>query len=82
MTSPGRCADPPGMFSAIVAYAVTCTGNSSAAIMRIAAMTAAAPDMSDFISCMFAGGFREMPPVSNVIPLPTNATCAYDSVGL
>ena len=32
--------------------------------------------MSDFISSMCAAGLIEMPPVSNVMPLPTSATDA------
>ena len=38
--------------------------------------TAAAPDMSYFISSICAAGLIEMPPVSNVTPLPTSATGA------
>ena len=38
------------------------------------APTAAAPAMSDFISHMPAAGLMLMPPVSNVMPLPTRAT--------
>ena len=81
MTSPGRCAPPPGIFSAQAAYAVTETFNSKSAIARIVETTAAAPDMSSFIWCIFAGGFSEMPPVSNVMPLPTNATCLVAPFG-
>ena len=39
----------------------------------MAPSTAAPPDMSCFISSMFAAGLIEIPPESNVIPLPTNA---------
>ena len=38
------------------------------------AMTAAAPPMSEVMWCMLAAGLIEMPPVSNVMPLPTSAT--------
>ena len=38
-------------------------------------MTAAPPDMSNFISCIFAEGLIEIPPVSKVTALPTNARC-------
>ncbi len=38
--------------------------------------TAAAPDMSYFMSSMFCAGLIEMPPVSNVTPLPTRTTGA------
>ena len=37
-------------------------------------MTAAAPPMSEVMWCMLAAGLMEMPPVSNVMPLPTSAT--------
>ena len=36
--------------------------------------TLAAPHMSNFISSISAAGLIEMPPVSNVTPLPTSAT--------
>ena len=36
-------------------------------------ITVAAPAMSHFMVCMDEGGFREIPPVSKVIPLPTKA---------
>ena len=38
---------------------------------RITPKAEAAPPMSYFISSIAAGGFREMPPVSKVMPLPT-----------
>ena len=41
----------------------------------IAATTHAAPDMSAFISFMPWAGLIEMPPLSNVTPLPISATC-------
>jgi len=37
----------------------------------MASTTAAPPDMSNFISSIFAEGFSEMPPVSKVTALPT-----------
>ncbi len=37
----------------------------------MASITAAPPDMSNFISAIFAPGFSEMPPLSNVTALPT-----------
>ena len=37
----------------------------------IAPITAAPPDMSYFIFSMDSAGLSEMPPVSNVMPLPT-----------
>ena len=39
----------------------------------MAPIVAAAPDMSNFISCMFPAGLIEIPPESNVTPLPTSA---------
>ncbi len=63
------------MFSAIGAQAVTLTASPSRAIAVIAAMTAAAPPMSDFIHSIAAGGLSERPPESNVMPLPTSARC-------
>ena len=63
------------MFSAIGAQAVTLTGSPSRAIAVTAAMTAAAPPMSDFIASIAAGGLSDRPPESNVMPLPTSARC-------
>ncbi len=40
-----------------------------------AAITAAPPAMSVRMRCMPSAGFTEMPPVSNVMPLPTSTTC-------
>ena len=64
------------MFSAIGTVAVTATGSSSVAASTVVAITAAAPPMSDVMWSMFAAGLIEMPPVSNVMPLPTSATFA------
>jgi hypothetical protein len=75
-TSPGRYAVALGMFSAIGTVAVTATGSSSSAASTVAAMTAAAPPMSEVIWSMFAAGLIEIPPVSNVTPLPISATFA------
>ena len=44
---------------------------AGAAIAAIASITAAPPDMSNFISAIFGPGFSEMPPLSNVTALPT-----------
>ena len=44
---------------------------NSAAAQNVA-ITEAAPNMSYFISSMLAPGFNEIPPVSKVMPLPTN----------
>ena len=44
-------------------------------------MTAAPPDMSNFISCIFAEGLIEIPPVSNVTALPTKPRCGPLAAG-
>ena len=41
---------------------------------HMAAITAAAPAMSLFISIIESAGLIERPPESNVMPLPTSAT--------
>ena len=47
------------------------TGIFNNAIAIVAAQTAAAPDISDFIASIPAAGLSAKPPVSKVIPLPT-----------
>ena len=69
--SPGLMRVPLGMFSVAGTTAVIVTGSPSAAIASIASSTAAPPDMSNFISCIFAAGLIEIPPVSKVTALPT-----------
>ena len=76
MMSPGLIAVPEGMFSVVGTTATISTGSPSSAIAATASSTAAAPDMSIFISCIPAPGLSEMPPVSKVTPLPTKATGA------
>src|SRR5699024_1668300 len=80
-TSPGRYDDPDGRFSAIGTVAVTVTGSSRVAAAITVATTAAAPAMSLVIWSMPAAGLIEMPPESNVTPLPTRATEATDCAG-
>ena len=63
-TSPGRIAVPDGMFSANGAQATTSMGRSSCAIAWIAATTAAAPAMSNFIVAMVLPGLIVSPPES------------------
>jgi hypothetical protein len=63
------------MFSVDGTTAVMVAGTPSSATAPIASMTAAPPDMSNFISCIFAEGLIEIPPVSKVTALPTNARC-------
>jgi hypothetical protein len=69
--SPGLTAVPLGMFSVEGTTAVSVTGRPRRAIAPVASITAAPPDMSNFISCIFAEGLIEMPPVSKVTALPT-----------
>ena len=69
--SPGLTARPPGRFSVAPMTATSFTGSRSCAIAATASTTAAPPDMSNFISAIFAPGFSEMPPLSNVTALPT-----------
>ena len=67
-------ARPLGRFSAAPTTARSRTGKRRRAIAATASITAAPPDMSNFISDIFAPGFSEMPPLSNVTALPTNAS--------
>src|SRR5699024_6441296 len=76
-TSEGRYEVLDGMFSAIDAYAVTFTPSPSSAIARVAASTAAAPDMSSFMLYMLSPGFRFRPQESKVMPLPTSAMWVF-----
>ena len=70
--SPGLVALPPGMFSVIGTTAMARIGSFCSAIDRSAATTVAPPAMSSFIRSMPSAGLSEMPPVSNVTPLPTS----------
>ena len=71
-TSPGFIARPPGMFS-VDGDDDDRRGSAtrSSATRGSAAMTVAPPAMSSFIRSMPSAGLIEMPPVSNVMPLPT-----------
>ena len=82
MTSPGRIADPDGMFSAAPIRPVTRARTPSAGRADIAAITAAPPAMSDFICFIPSLGFRDSPPLSNVIPLPARTMCASAPAGV
>ena len=73
MTSLGRVAVSLTMFSASGAHVSIDTGSFSSAIAIVAAHTAAAPLISDFIASMPRAGLSASPPVSKVIPLPINA---------
>ena len=70
--SPGLIEWPLGRFSVAPTTATRFTGRRMRAIVATASITAAPPDMSNFISAIFAPGFSEMPPLSNVTALPTN----------
>jgi hypothetical protein len=61
------------IFSAKGAKQSIATGSFISAIAIVAALTAAAHEISDFIASMPAAGFKARPPESKVIPLPTNA---------
>ena len=63
-TSPGRVAEPDGMFSASASQPVTLTARPRRAAATTAANTAAAPLMSHFIVSLWPAGFSEMPPES------------------
>ncbi len=71
--SPGLVALLPGMFSAAAMMPTTLIGSCISASASMVPSTLAAPHMSNFISSMPAPGFRLMPPVSKVMPLPTSA---------
>ncbi len=71
-TSPGLVAVPEGMFSQATTMPTTLTLSFISATARSVPNTLAAPHMSNFISSMVAPGLSEMPPVSNVMPLPTS----------
>ena len=72
--SPGRNEVPLTRFSAAATTVRIRTCSSSSAIAAVAAITAAPPAMSPFMSYIFSAGFREIPPASNVIALPTRPT--------
>ncbi len=74
--SPGFTAAPEGMFSQAATTPTTLTFSFNSASARIVPMTLAAPHMSNFISSIAAPGLMEMPPESNVMPLPTSTTGA------
>ena len=73
MMSLGRVALSLTIFSASGAHASIAIGSFNVAIASTAAHTAAAPLISDFIASIPCAGLSARPPVSKVIPLPTNA---------
>ena len=70
--SPGRNASPPGMFSAARRPRRREPAARARRSRRCPAITAAPPAMSPFMSSMPSAGLSEIPPVSNVIALPTS----------
>ena len=60
------------MFSQPAKTPITLIDKLSSASACIAPKTPAAPPISYFISSMPKPGFNEIPPLSNVRPLPTN----------
>ena len=60
------------MFSVAPTTPTTRIGRRSRAMAPIASITAAPPDMSNFISDIFIAGLMEIPPLSNVTALPTS----------
>lgn len=77
LMSPGFVARPLGMFSQAGTMPTTLSLRPISAAALIAPKTLATPVMSNFISSMPGGCFNEMPPLSNVTPLPTSATGAW-----
>ena len=73
MTSLGLVAFSLTIFSASGAHVSIVTGNLRSAIAIVAAHTAAAPLISDFIASIPRAGLSANPPVSKVIPFPTKA---------
>src|SRR3954466_7268098 len=79
-TSPSLYDLPDGMFLVQAASAGTSYGTPRSASTPMALMTAAAPDMSIFISSIALDGLSDRPPESNVTPLPTSAIFFFDGV--
>ena len=77
-TSPGLTAWPSGMFSQAGIKPTTLMAGLSRLKDLNTPSTLAAPHMSNFISSISGEGLIEMPPVSKVMPLPTNTTGADD----
>ncbi len=79
-TSPSCMAEPDGMLSVHMRYAVTRARQPTSRRAVIAARMAAAPVMSFFIcECDSSLGLRLMPPESYMMPLPTRARCPVGS---
>ena len=76
-TSPGRCAVPLGIFSLAAIRPTTCKSGLNPPIACMAPSTAAAPAISSFIVSIPPLLFRDKPPLSNVIPLPTKTRVSF-----
>ncbi len=76
-TSPGFCAFPEGIFSVAQTMPMTFTLGFNNAMARMAPIIVAPPAMSYFIFSMPSAGLIEMPPVSNVMPLPTSPSTGF-----
>ena len=61
----------PGIFSESATVQTKFTGSFDLATAHIVPITDPAPDISHFISSIFCGGFKLIPPVSKVTPFPT-----------
>ena len=79
--SPGFIERPDGRFSVAPTTPMTRSGSASRAIAPTASMTAAPPDMSNFISLIFSAGLSEMPPESNVTALPISPSTGPSASG-
>ena len=66
------------MFSQLGMMPTTLMAGLSSARAANVPSTLAAPPMSYFISSISPAGLIEIPPVSKVMPLPTNTTGALD----
>ena len=69
------------MFSQEATTLRTRTGRPRSAIAPVASITAAPPAMSPFMSSIFSEGLSEIPPVSNVIALPTRPSTRSGCAG-
>ena len=76
ITSPGLTAVPDGRFSVDGIKPMTLILGLKRPSVSNVPSTAAAPDMSNFMSSMLCAGLIEMPPESNVTPLPMSARAA------
>ena len=74
ITSPGFTAVPEGRFSVEGIRPITLSFGCSRPSTSNVPSTAAAPDMSYFMSSMLCDGLIEMPPESKVTPFPSRAS--------